>query len=94
VAFVITAAHVTVRGVVQGVGFRMSTKWEADRLGVRGYVRNLPGGAVEIVAEGRADAVDRLIAWAKHGPPGAVVEDVTVEEGEATGAYRDFGIQH
>jgi acylphosphatase len=82
-----------VRGVVQGVGFRMYTKREALRLGLRGYVRNLPLGEVEIVAEGPAEAVERLIAWAKHGPPAAVVEDVSAEGGESTGEFSDFGIR-
>jgi acylphosphatase len=83
-----------VRGVVQGVGFRWATEREAGRLGVRGYVRNLPSGAVEIVAEGRPEAVDRLIAWAKHGPPGARVEKVDMTDEDATGEFSDFGIRH
>lgn len=85
---------IIVRGVVQGVGFRMETKWEADRLGLHGYVRNRPDGSVEIVAEGNSAAIDRLIAWAKHGPPAAVVEDVEVKDGEPTGEFLDFGIRH
>jgi acylphosphatase len=86
--------HITVRGVVQGVGFRMYTQQEAERLGLRGYIRNRPDGAVEIVAEGVADAVDRLIAWANQGPPAAVVEDVEVVDEAATGEFHNFGIRH
>jgi acylphosphatase len=86
--------HIVVRGVVQGVGFRMYTELEANRLGLRGYVRNLPDGAVEIVAEGPADAIERLIAWAKHGPPAASVEDVNVEYAEPNGEFVEFGIRH
>jgi acylphosphatase len=82
-----------VRGVVQGVGFRWSTEREAARLGVRGFVRNLPSDAVEIVAEGDAAAVERLIAWAKHGPPSAVVEDLEVRDEAPTGEFREFGIR-
>ena len=66
-------------------GSAWTTPREAARLGLRGYVRNLPDGTVEIVAEGPLDAVDRLIAWARHGPPGAVVAEVQVTDGEATG---------
>jgi acylphosphatase len=84
---------IIVRGVVQGVGFRMYTKWEADRLGLRGYVRNRPDGSVEIVAEGNAAAVDRLIAWAKHGPPAAAVEDVEATGGEPTAEFLKFDIR-
>jgi acylphosphatase len=86
--------HMIVRGMVQGVGFRWATEREATKLGVRGYVRNLPNGDVEIVAEGRRDAVDRLIAWAKYGPSGSRVEDVVVTEQDATGEFGDFGIRH
>ena len=86
--------HITVRGIVQGVGFRMYTQREAERLGLRGYVRNRPHGSVEIVAEGNADAVDRLIAWAGHGPPAAVVHHIQVEDGEPTAEFAGFGIRH
>jgi acylphosphatase len=89
-----TRVRITVRGVVQGVGFRMYTHREARRLGLGGYVRNLPDGSVEIVAEGPADAVARLIAWAKHGPPSAVVDDVNVKDAEPTGEFDDFGVRH
>jgi acylphosphatase len=86
--------HVIVRGVVQGVGFRWATRRQAAGLGLAGYVRNRAGGAVEIIAEGSLEAVDRLLAWARHGPPGAVVEQVEVTEGEATGEFDGFGIRH
>jgi acylphosphatase len=89
-----TRAVIIVRGVVQGVGFRIYAQSEANRLGLRGYVRNLPNGAVEIVAEGDADAVERLIEWAKRGPPAAAVEDVDVEHAEPTGEFSDFTIRH
>jgi acylphosphatase len=87
-------ARIIVRGFVQGVGFRMYTQSEASRLGLHGYVRNLPDGAVEIVAEGPADAVERMIAWTKHGPPAAQVEDVDLEHTEPTGEFSDFSIRH
>jgi len=85
---------IVVRGTVQGVGFRMDTRHEAERLALLGYVRNRADGSVEIVAEGNAAAVDRLIAWAKHGPPAAVVDDMDVTEEEPTGEFSDFGIRH
>ena len=89
-----TRARLIVRGVVQGVGFRVYAHREAARLGLRGYVRNLPDGEVEIVAEGPAEAVERLTAWARHGPPAASVEDVIVESAAPTGEFRDFGVRH
>lgn len=71
--------HVVVRGRVQGVFFRGAMCTEAERLGVAGWVRNLPDGTVEAEAEGDRAALDALIAWAHHGPPAARVADVAVE---------------
>ena len=68
-----------VSGKVQGVGFRMSTRSQAQQLGVCGTVRNLNNGNVEIVAAGKAEAVDALIDWARSGPSSAVVDDVQTE---------------
>jgi acylphosphatase len=86
-------AHITVRGIVQGVCFRAYTQDEARSLGLTGYVRNLRSGDVEIVAEGEDDQITRLIAWARRGPPLARVEDVAVTFAEPTGAFRDFSIR-
>lgn len=71
--------------MVQGVGFRWSCAREAERLGVAGWVRNLPDGTVEIVAEGSTDDVDALVAWARHGPRGASVSRVDVVDEPAVG---------
>ena len=71
---------VVVHGDVQGVGYRWSCGRQAERLGVAGWVRNLPDGTVEIVAEGPAAAVEALVAWAKCGPSGADVAYVEVAE--------------
>lgn len=65
-----------VRGRVQGVGFRWAARSEADRLGVRGFVRNRFDGAVEVVAVGEEAVLERFRAWLFHGPRGAVVSAV------------------
>lgn len=77
-----------VRGVVQGVSYRWSMVEEAQRLGVHGWVRNRRDGSVEAMVSGAADAVDRLITWARRGPAAAVVESVEVFE--AQGAFEAF----
>jgi acylphosphatase len=84
----------TVRGVVQGVGFRMYTQRQATRLGINGYVRNLPDGNVEIVAEGDAAVVDRLVDWARNGPPSSRVEGVDVTDEAPTGEFDGFSARY
>lgn len=79
-----------VSGRVQGVAFRQSTADEAARLGLTGFVRNLPDGRVEAEAEGERAAVERLVAWCRRGPPLARVDGVAVSWREATGATGPF----
>ncbi len=69
-----------VSGRVQGVWYRESCRQEAVRLGVAGSVRNRFDGRVEIEAEGPRAAVDALLAWARHGPPRAVVDTLAIED--------------
>ncbi|MEO9802922.1 MAG: acylphosphatase [Reichenbachiella sp.] len=71
---------VTVCGRVQGVFYRASTCDKASSLGLRGWVKNLPSGDVQIEAFGEESAVQELIAWCKHGPPMASVTSIKVEE--------------
>jgi acylphosphatase len=84
--------HAVVSGRVQGVGFRYSAVREARRLGLTGCVRNLPDGAVEVIAEGPRGRLARLEAWLRLGPPGARVLSVDVNYFRATGTYRDFEV--
>jgi acylphosphatase len=83
--------HVT--GRVQGVSFRWYAAREAIRLGLAGWVRNEPDGSVRAHAEGPRDAVDEFVAWCRHGPPAARVEDVAVTEVQPTGVT-SFGITY
>ena len=73
-------ARVLVSGKVQGVFFRDSTREEAEKQGLSGWVRNTEGGQVEAVFEGDPDAVQRMIEWCQSGPSSADVEDVSVEQ--------------
>ena len=67
---------VTVSGLVQGVGFRASMKDIAIRHAVDGWVRNTEGGSVEALLQGEPAGVNRVLQWAKLGPPGAEVSSV------------------
>ncbi len=86
------ARHLTVHGRVQGVFFRASLRDEAVRLGVTGWARNLPDGAVEAWLEGATDVVDAVEAWVRGGgPPAAAVERLDVDERTPAG-HRSFTI--
>ena len=82
----IEARVFTVHGRVQGVWFRDSTRREAERLGISGYAINLADGNVEVLACGRASALDELQAWLHEGPPMARVTKVDVAAADAAGA--------
>jgi acylphosphatase len=69
-----------VSGKVQGVFFRASTAREAARLGLRGHALNLPDGRVEVLAEGRSEAVEELDRWLQRGPPAARVDSVEASD--------------
>lgn len=69
-----------VTGRVQGVGFRWFIRAEARPLGLNGWVRNRPDGAVEGEVEGRDDAIEALIPCLEVGPPSAIVTNVEISE--------------
>jgi len=83
----------TIEGVVQGVGFRWFVWRTAARLDVRGWVANRSDGAVELVAEGPAAALEALVAAVRRGPPGSIVSRVQVDHLPSTGRFRDFEIR-
>jgi acylphosphatase len=82
-----------IRGKVQGVFFRESTRQEATRLGLTGWVRNRDDGSVEAVAEGAQAALEEFIRWCHRGPQAARVTDVERTESEPTGEFRAFTVE-
>ncbi len=84
--------RIVVEGQVQGVWFRASAEREAARLGIAGSAGNRYDGSVELVAEGDADAIERFVAWARVGPPRAVVTKLHVTDEEPTGV-RGFNVR-
>ncbi|MEF8781746.1 MAG: acylphosphatase [Haloarculaceae archaeon] len=81
-----TRAHVYVTGKVQGVYFRATTRDEAERRDVDGWVRNLDDGRVEAVFEGPEDDIEEMVEFCHEGSSAARVEDVEVTYEEPQGA--------
>lgn len=84
---------VQIRGVVQGVGYRYATERQANRLGIRGWVRNLPDGSVEGCFEGDEPTLRSMIDWCKQGPSGASVTAVDIHWQEIDTPYTGFQIR-
>ena len=87
-------ARVIISGRVQGVFFRMETKRYADRLGIKGWVKNRRDGAVEAVIEGDENRIREMINWCKKGPPMSRVDDVQIFAEDYSGAFTSFDIAY
>jgi acylphosphatase len=85
-------AKLVVKGTVQGVFFRQFVKEHADNLKLRGFVRNLESGDVEVVAEGESEAVERFIGFVRKGPGHAQIRDVVVEKRKWSGDFGEFKV--
>jgi acylphosphatase len=83
----------TVRGRVQGVGFRWFVVRDASALGLTGWTRNEPDGSVRVVAEGPSAALDELESRLRRGPAAAEVTAVERARAAATGEFKTFSIR-
>jgi acylphosphatase len=88
------ARRLVITGRVQGVGFRWFAMERASFERVTGWVRNLPTGQVEVVAEGEADAVERFERAVRQGPPRARVDEVATDILTPTGRFTAFEAHH
>ncbi len=86
------AGRFLVQGTVQGIFFRQFVKEHADDLKLRGFVRNLESGEVEVVAEGEAENLERLGGFLKTGPEHAQIRNVVAEERKWSGDFKEFKI--
>ena len=85
-------SHLIIEGRVQGVWFRDSTRKEAERLNITGWVKNRSDGAVEVVAEGSKEDVEKLRQWCNNGPPAAIVNNIREFKEYYTGEFKSFTI--
>lgn len=85
-------AHIIVKGIVQGVGYRFFTVAAAKRLNIKGWVRNKLDGTVEAVAQGSPTQLEQFIKELKQGPSGAVVEEVLVNYKSPATVYSNFNV--
>lgn len=88
------AIRVIATGKVQGVCYRESTRAEANRIGVAGWVRNLPDGSVEAVLQGDLQDIEQLVNWMEMGPQFAIVEKLEVEDIEIAELFSSFSVQY
>ena len=89
-----TARRFLIHGIVQGVGYRYFAIRVARRMGLRGYVRNLPTGVVEVVVEGNEKKVEEFKRLLEEGPAGAIVRRVEEEELSPSGRFTDFQVSY
>ncbi len=90
----IKRVKLTIKGRVQGVGFRFFTKYTAFKLGLKGHVKNLYNGDVEIVAEGTEEKLKNLVEACQKGTFLSRVEDIDIKYEKATGEFTTFSIQY
>jgi len=83
----------TIKGRVQGVGFRWFVQREAGRLGVNGYVKNLSSGDVETEAEGERERLEEFVRHVEKGPPFSRVQEVITEWKESHKKYNSFQVE-
>lgn len=86
--------HIIVSGRVQGVFFRHNTNIVANKLGLKGYVKNLYDGSLEIVAEGPEDKLKELISFCSKGPLGASVDNVKVSYEKPKNEFDSFSVRY
>lgn len=86
--------HLIVKGRVQGVSFRATTTKKATEYGLSGWVRNLPDGNVEVMAEGEKENLNKLIEWCKIGTDRSRVDSVHTEYLPYENRFTDFQIKY
>lgn len=79
-SYFMPTVHLIIKGKVQHVFYRASARDEAEKLGIKGWIKNTPEGNVEAVVNGNQECIDRYITWCWKGPSSAKVESVEVKD--------------
>ncbi len=90
----IRKVHLLIRGRVQGVFFRSYVKEKADAIGLKGHVRNLPNGVVEVIVQGEEHLIKHFVEKCYVGPKYARVDEVKVAYEKTSGGFNEFVIKH
>jgi acylphosphatase len=85
-------AKLTIQGTVQGVFYRQFAKENADKLKLKGFVRNLTNGNVEVIVEGEKDNIEKLKGILLKGPQHSQIRNINKEEKKWTGDFKEFKI--
>ena len=87
-----SATKLIVHGTVQGVFFRQFVKDNADKLGLRGFVRNMDDKSVEVILEGDREPIERMTELVRKGPEHSMIKNVDSQERKWSGEFKDFKI--
>ena len=90
----INQVHAVIKGRVQGVCFRACTREAARKMGITGWVKNLPGGDVEALFQGENSRIREMIAWCHQGSPASVVDEVQVRKTDPGPSHKTFDIRY
>jgi len=86
--------HAIIKGIVQGVGYRYFTRNVASRMGIKGWVKNLSDGSVEVMAEADENKLKEFLKYLYEGPPLSKVEKIDYEFLNENGGFKDFEIRY
>jgi len=86
--------HIFISGTVQGVFFRSNIKKIANKLNLKGFVKNLPNGKVEAVFEGKEENINEILKFCKKGPSGAKIKKIEVKEEKVSNEFSSFEVRY
>ncbi len=86
--------QIIVEGMVQGVFYRASTRDAAEKLGVKGWVKNMPDRTVHALLQGKPEILEKMIVWCRQGPPASRVDNVHTETIEIKEKYNSFEVRY